>query len=211
MLAFVDESGDSGRKILNGSSLYFVVAVVTFEDHDDALACDHRIGLLRRELGMPPGYEFHFSENPKEIRQSFLAAVSPYHFFYHVFALNKDPSKLYGPGFDHKESLYKYAVRLTFQNARPFLADTKVVIDRSGDRDFQREFATYLRSRIKAEDGGRLIKSVKQEDSKANNLLQLADYVAGVSNRHILRKPEGIELRRKYLAPHELSLQTWPR
>ena len=48
MLAFVDESGDSGRKILNGSSLYFVVAVVTFEDHDDALACDHRIGLLRR-------------------------------------------------------------------------------------------------------------------------------------------------------------------
>ena len=211
MLAFVDESGDPGRKILNGSSLYFVVAVVTFEDNDEALACDQRIELVRRELGLPPRYEFHFSENPKKTRQAFLAAITPYPFFFHVFALNKDPQKLYGPGFEYKDSLYKFAAGLTFENAKPFLASTTVIIDQNGDRNFQRELAKYLRRRIRDEEGARLIKSVKQQKSSGNNLLQLADYVACVSNRFIQGRTDGIELRRRYLATHELSLQIWPK
>ena len=105
MLVFVDESGDCGRKILDGSSLYFVVAAVTFEEHDEANACDQRIDLLRRELNLAPGYEFHFSNNSKKVRQAFLSAVAPYLFFYHVFALNKDPQKLWEPGFDNKSTL----------------------------------------------------------------------------------------------------------
>ncbi len=49
MLAFVDELGDPGRKIPNGSSTHFVVALVTFNDNEDALACDRRIDLLRQD------------------------------------------------------------------------------------------------------------------------------------------------------------------
>ena len=40
MLVFIDESGDSGLKIEQGSSRYFTVSLVMFEDNDDALACD---------------------------------------------------------------------------------------------------------------------------------------------------------------------------
>lgn len=49
MLVFIDESGDPGLKIEKGSSRYFTVSLVVFEEHDEALACDQRINLLKRE------------------------------------------------------------------------------------------------------------------------------------------------------------------
>ena len=208
---FVDESGDSGRKVLNGSSLYFVVAAVTFEDFDEANACDKRIDQLRDELNLTPNYEFHFSKNSKKVRQAFLNAVAPYPFFYHVFALNKEPQKLRGPGFDNKSSLYKYAAGVTFENAKAWLDDAIVVIDQNGNKQFQGELARYLRRTIKDSEGKRLIKKVKQMRSQGNNLLQLADYVAGVSNRHITGKTDALELHGRYLSTHEISLQVWPK
>lgn len=211
MLAFVDESGDAGRKIAKGSSPYFVVALVTFQDDNEALTCDERIGLLRGELGLPTAYEFHFAKNSKKVRQAFLSAVNPFPFFYHVFALNKNPERLYGPGFENKDSLYKYAVRLTFENAKPFLDNAIVVIDENGDAKFRDELATYLRKRVKDPDGRRLIRKVKLQRSSGNNLLQLADYVVGVASRFITTRTDGIELRRRFLAAHEMSLQVWPK
>ena len=43
MLVFIDESGDSGLKINNGSSRYFAVSLVIFADDNEANACDKKI------------------------------------------------------------------------------------------------------------------------------------------------------------------------
>ena len=197
--------------IPQGSSKYFVIALVTFEDNDDALACDQRITLLRRELNLPPNYEFLHSMNSAKIRNLFSEAVSPYPFFYHAFALNKDPNRLYGPGFDIKESLYKFTTRLAFENDKPYLIDAKVIIDESGDRKFRNELAVYLRKRIGTKPGRNLIRSVKIQRSVGNNLLQLADYVASISNRAICDKADSVKLRRMYLATHEMTMDVWPK
>ncbi len=53
MLVFIDESGDPGLNIEGGSSKYFIVALVAFDDHDEALAADDRISGLRKEQGFP--------------------------------------------------------------------------------------------------------------------------------------------------------------
>ncbi len=211
MLAFVDESGDTGRKLDHGSSPFFVVAIVTFEDNDEALACDKRIASLRSQLKLPENYEFHFAVNSKQTRKGFLEAVAPFPFFYHVFGLNKDPRKLYGPGFEFKDSLYKYAARLTFENAKPYLNNATVVMDRCGNRKFRNELAKYLRGRIQGDGGKQPIKKVKLQRSDGNNLLQLADYVACVATRVIHQTPDGLDLRRKYLATHEISFEVWPK
>ena len=50
MLAFIDESGDTGKRIMNNSSRYLVVANVMFRDKSDAHACDNAIEELRTEL-----------------------------------------------------------------------------------------------------------------------------------------------------------------
>lgn len=45
MLIFIDDSGDSGLKIESGSSRYFTIGLVVFEDNEEAVACDQRIQL----------------------------------------------------------------------------------------------------------------------------------------------------------------------
>jgi len=48
MLVFVDESGDTGLRLSKGSSNYFVVTLVSFQDHDEATRCDRTIDELRK-------------------------------------------------------------------------------------------------------------------------------------------------------------------
>lgn len=210
MLAFIDESGDTGLKLDRYSSPYFVVALVLFEDHEDANDCDQRIGLLRKELSRPEDFEFHFSDNSDRVRRSFLEAVAPYNFFYFGFALNKDPAKLWGPGFKHKSSLYKYTCNLVFEKAKPYLSDAIVVIDKSGTDTFRSQLGKYLGKRVTSKDGRCLIKKIKMQPSRGNNLLQLADYVVGVINRKVQGKKNAAEYYR-YISSKEMEVGEWPK
>ncbi len=99
MLVFVDESGDPGLKLATGSSKFFVVSMVVFDDAEDAQAADDRITLLRREMGVNPRFEYRFNKCRHGFRCQFLAAVAPYDFFYWGIVINKDPAKLWGEGF----------------------------------------------------------------------------------------------------------------
>jgi len=207
MLVFIDESGDSGLKIEKGSSRYFTVGLIVFEDNDEALACDQRIKLLKKELGLPENYEFHFKRNSDKVRRAFLAAVSPYNFFYYGIVINKNPEKLWGEGFRNKESFYKYACGLVFENAKEKLEKATVVIDESGNLDFKRQLAKYLRRKI----GSGIIKKVKMQRSESNNLLQLADYTASVINRLVQNKRKWSDEYHKIIAHREIYVQIWPK
>lgn len=209
MLVFIDESGDSGLKIAEGSSRYFTVALVVFEDREEATACDQRIELLKRELGWQDG-EFHFKRNSERIRLAFLQAVAPYNFFYYGIVINKDPTKLWGEGFRDKQSFYKYTCGLVFENAKEKLQNATVVIDESGDLDFKRQLERYLKRRMNQTNGSKIIRKVKMQRSKGNNLLQLADYVAGVINRSIRKKEKNADEFRQLINHREIYVQVWP-
>ena len=157
MLVFIDESGDSGLKIL-----------------------------------------------------AFLQAVAPYDFFYYGIVLNKDPQKLWGAGFRDKQSFYKYACSLVFENAKEKLQNATVIIDKSGNLDFRRQLEKYLKRRINPVNSMKIISKVKMQRSHGNNLLQLADYVAGVINRSVQKKDVGNEYK-KVIAHREIFVQIWPR
>jgi len=210
MLVFIDESGDPGLKIEKGSSRFFTVSLVIFEEKEEALACDQRITLLKRELGWEENSEFHFKRNSDKIRRAFLQAVAPYNFFYYGIVINKEPEKLWGEGFRNKSSFYKYACSLVFQNAKDKLENSTVVIDKSGNLDFRRQLAKYLRRKLN-EEGKKLIKKVKMQRSRGNNLLQLADYIAGVINRSVQGRKKFAEEYRKIIAHREIYVQTWPK
>jgi hypothetical protein len=210
MLVFIDESGDPGLKIEKGSSRYFTISLVVFEDKDEALSCDQRIGLLKKELGWYPNEEFHFKRNSDKVRLALLCAVAPYNFFYYGIVINKDPGKLWGEGFRDKKSFYKYACGLVFENAKEKIDDSIIVIDESGNLDFRRQLANYLKKKLNKGDK-RFIKKIKMQRSGGNNLLQLADYVAGVINRSIQFKKKNAKEYRKIIAHREISVQVWPK
>jgi len=207
MLVFIDESGDTGLKIEKGATRYFVIVMIVFEDNEEALACDRRIDLLRRELSVPPDFEFHFHKNSNRIREEFFRAVFPYQFFYYGIVINKQ--KLFGEGFRVKESFYKYAAGLLFQNAKEKLERATVIIDESGQQLFKYQLASYLRKRINTTDR-RHIHKVKMQDSKRNNLLQLADMIAGAINRSLVDGKNEKKFR-DIIAPREIYVQIWPK
>ena len=207
MLVFIDEAGDTDRKIEGGSSRFFVISLVLFDE--EANACDQRISLLRRELKFSENYEFHFTENSKRIRIEFLKAIQPYNFMYFAVALNKDDQKLWGPGFSTKESFYKYTCQMVFTNAMPYLDEAIVILDKSGNPEFRSRLAKYLKKRLN-KDNQRIIKKIKQQKSSSNNLLQLADYISGIINRKSLDKKDWHEYY-KYIAPREIWVQVWPK
>ncbi len=209
MLVFIDESGDPGLKIEKGASRYFIVALIVFEDYDEATDCDKRIDLLSKEIGRKEGAEFHFKNDSDKVRRAFLQAVAPYNFFYYGVVINKGPDKLYGEGFSHKQSFYKYTCSLLFQNAKDRLENAIVVIDGSGSLDFRRQLAAYLRKKTNT-TSVRHIKKVKIQRSTSNRLLQLADYIAGVINRTVQGKKYASEYHR-LISHREIFVQTWPK
>jgi hypothetical protein len=209
MLVFIDESGDPGLKLESGSTDYFIVTLVAFEENEEALATDQRIQLLKRELNFPPEFEFHFNKVKGAYREAFLSAVAGFGWFYFSMVINK--RKLTGVGFKFKESFYKYACGLVFENAKPYLDNATVVIDGSGSREFRRELGTYLRKRINDKKGdSRFIGKIKLQDSHSNNLLQLADMVCGAVARSYSQK-EDAETYRRLIAHREIYVQFWPK
>lgn len=209
MLIFIDESGDTGLKLNRGSSPFFVISLIVFDDHAEADACDQRINLLRNELGLDEKYEFHFKNNSDRIKEEFLKAVSKYSFVYFSLVINKDPTILLGDQFEQKSTFYKYACNLVFTTALPLLSRSIVTLDECGSPRFKTELRKYLNGKLD-NDGRSIIKKLKQEDSQKNNLLQLADYVSGVVNRKVQNRREWQKFYR-YISEREMSLEIYPR
>jgi hypothetical protein len=209
MLVFLDESGDPGMKLDKGSSELFVVALVVFSDYGEAQRCDDAIHAHRKASGLADNFEFHCGLNSPRQREAFLGVIQEFDFKSHVFALNK--RKATGPGFQYKSPLYKWTAKTTFENARAFLDDAKVIIDGCGDRQFRRELTAYLRKHVNDSGTPRpTIREVVIQPSHKNNLLQVADYVASVSARALTGKRDGARLRRTYLQHREGSFRVWP-
>jgi len=210
MLVFVDESGDPGLKLNQGSSKYFIVTLVVFEDVQDALDLDERIKLLRKELQFSAQFEFKFNRLHPDYRIKFLESISPYSFLYFGIVINKH--KLFGKGFQFKSSFYKYTCQLVFENAKPYLNNATVVIDGSGSKDFRRQLEKYLKDRINQQkEGFRFIKKVKIQDSKKNNLLQVADMVAGSIARSYKVDKKDHKTYRDIIRHRENFVQFWPK
>lgn len=208
MIVFVDEAGDTGLKLKQGSSQFFIITLVIFDEDDEALACDQRIALLRRELGVGQEFEFHFNETPRRIKDHFFKAIVPYNFFYVSTIINK--KNLYGEGFKFKNSFYKYTCRLVFDNVKQYLEHAIVVFDGSGSRQFKQELATYLRKRMN-DDATLRVRKVKMQDSKNNNLIQLADMVCGAVNLSLKSSEDENWEYRRLIGHRELSARVWPQ
>ena len=210
MLAFVDESGDTGRKILNRSSRYFVVAVVLFRDNDDAHACDAAIKRLRHSLDLPARYEFHYAQNHRRIKEAFLRTVSSHRFDYYTFAIDKGTINAAGLRTVFSEGMYKFTARRVFEIAKPCLTqNVNVIIDETGGKRFRNDLVAHLRNHITDDAGNTLIGNVKIHRSSGNELIQLADYVAGITNRSLRGSRQEAEYRERYLLPHERAHEVW--
>lgn len=176
MLVLIDESGDAGFKLARGSTPHFVVAMVIFDDFKEAERTSRLIEEARISLRIKP--EFKFNKCASQVKDGFFEAVASCKFSVRAIAVDK--SRIYSDNLrENKELFYNFFVKSLLQHDNNALAGARVKIDGSGDREFKRELVAYL----KRESAAGKIVDVKFAESHRNNLIQLADMVAGAIAR----------------------------
>lgn len=181
MLIFIDDSGDPGFKFDKGSSEYFVIASVIFDDELEAEKVAVRIKQLRRDLGFPDDVEFKFNKSRPEVREKFLSTINGFSFRVRCLVVPK--KDIYSPELrSNKNSFYSYIIKMVLKHSDGSVVSAKIRVDGSGDRAFRKSFLTYLRKQLNQGDR-KIVKNCKLVDSKKDVLVQMADMVAGAIRR----------------------------
>jgi hypothetical protein len=182
MLVFIDESGDAGLKLEEGSSTHFIFTLILFEDKEEANRTDEHINIIRQQLSLRNDFEFHFNKLSNKFREHFLNEVCNFEFKYFSFVIDK--KDVLAECFETAESFYLYACKESVLVAKDYLNQTVVVIDGRGSRKSKQYLATYLKNNLNEKESEIFrLKKVKLEDSHKNNLLQLADMICGAVAR----------------------------
>ena len=208
MLVFGDESGDVGFKFAEGSSTYFVVTLVLFENDPDAETLNRRIDLLRTELRLPSSYEFHFFRNNVHVRRAFLHAIEEYDFQF--FSLVVDKRKVLSADYGNGSTFYKAMCGVAFDAVKPLLSEANVKFDDSGGKALKKELASYIKRTVNDEGRDRVrVKKIGTQDSKSSNLIQVADMVSGAVYRSFSSEADAQEYRNT-IKHREYSVLQWP-
>lgn len=176
MYVFVDDSGDAGFKVGQGSSEHLVIACCVFEKAEDAEAASHAIRSLRQELKWHPNQEFKFSKTREEIRIRFLQLCIPLNFFVRAIVIDKKIITSTNLRTD-RVSFYNYAIQEVLTNSFGTIQNAKVRVDGKGSRDYVKAAGKYFKDQ--ANQKSSVIAKVKFVDSKGDQLIQLADMMAG--------------------------------
>lgn len=176
-LVFIDEAGDPGFKIGQGSSSYFVIALIIFNDNLDAEEAALKIKRYRQQLKYKEGYEFKFNKSSHKLRKEFLKEVKNCNFIVRAIVVNK--KDIYSLHLrTNKEPFYNYFLMQVLDKSHHFITDGLIRIDGRGEKSFQQQLQTYLRQSLNI-DKGHTISNLRFRNSKKDVLIQLADMIAG--------------------------------
>jgi len=171
MLVIIDESGDTGFK--DGSSRYFVITMVVFEDNDgnghypSAEHTSSIIEQIKEDSHHKP--EFHFSQCSHKVRQAFFGGLNKHGCDFQIYTLVLDKQKIHSPHLrSNTKSFYNFILKQLL--AKNPIAHAKVKIDGKKSKVFRNELKTYLR---RGQDG--MVSKLKFSNSKTDYLVQLAD------------------------------------
>lgn len=190
---FIDESGDAGFKVAQGSSPVFVVAMVIFDTVDAARATEK---VIRAAMGrLRISREFKFNASRDEVRDEFFQAVRDCPFMVRAIVIRKEVIVSHHLKSD-KESFYRFFVRQMMSHDNGALDRAKVFIDGSGDREFRDALASYLRKHL-----GERLESLRMSESHRDVLIQLADMCVGAIARSYRTDRDNAKRWRQMLRP----------
>jgi len=180
MLAFIDDSGDAGFKFGLGSSEFLVIACCIFESAEMAEVAARKIRDFRGALGWRQGEEFKFSKTRHELRLEFISLAETLNFSLRALVIDKRVFNRSGLS-SNQSSFYLFAIEELLVRAEPFLESAKIRVDGTSVKSEVRKFEKHLKSKLNASK--QTIESVRFVDSRSDQLIQLADVMAGLVRR----------------------------
>jgi hypothetical protein len=189
MLVFIDESGDPGFKVAKGSSAYFVIALVVFDDFLEAEKTSVAIKELRRILKVTDKFEFKFNKTNREFRNKFYFATKQHKFRIRAIITKKD--SIHSPRLrNEKEDFYNYIMMQLLKHSSGTIHKAKLRFDKRGEKSLRDQLRVYLSNRLDNKNSG-IFQDLKFVDSRQNTLIQLADMAAGAIYSYVSEKDKG--------------------
>ena len=94
-----------------------------------------------------------------------------------------------------KESFYNYAIKMVLKHSKGTIKEAKLRFDSHGERSVRRALTNYLRRELNTPEF-RTFTDLKFKDSAQDDLIQLADMVAGAIRKSFERsRPEDAHYR----------------
>lgn len=183
-LIFIDDAGDPGFKFGRGSTNYFVVAAVFFDDNLDAEEVALKIKRLRRDLNWHDLHEFKFRKTSAAIRTRFFKAVRPLKFRVVVALIDK--RTITDKEFQKNPGKFYNAVILRAIGVAGNLQKAHICIDGEKGNDYRRKAKVLFRQNLPQYS----VKELTFKDSRKDNLLQLADMIAGAALHSTEKRPD---------------------
>jgi hypothetical protein len=181
-LAFIDDAGDPGFKFADGSSRHFVIACVVFEDFKQAEAVSGTMRQFRTDRSWNQRYELKFHNLRKDLVREILKEVCRFDFRIRAIAVDK-PTVMNHEMRTKPDNFYNYIIKEVLARDEA-LMNAKIRLDGEQGREYKRQAIAYFRKEVNR--GGRKIADFDYADSRGNNLIQLADLVAGSIYRPFL-------------------------
>jgi hypothetical protein len=208
MLVFIDESGDAGLKLDEGSSPHFVVTLVVFEDREEANKVDEYFEEIRHRLNLRSDFEFHFHKLSRKLRKYLLNEVAQFKFQYFsiVFLKNEIDEFEIRSG----KEFYHFAYKEACLVAQDFLNEATLIVDGQSSKEFKQKLEKVLKSNLNS-DSSRKIKKMKMQESHKNNLLQLADAICGSVAKCFTKNEVGGGLYRKIIEVNEGKVEIYTK
>lgn len=180
MLVFIDDSGDPGFRIEKGSSRFFIIALIIFEDTLEAEKTSLTIKELRRELKVSDQYEFKFNKTDNRFKKTFFTRIKRFDF--KIRAILVDKKKISSPRLQsNKENFYNFFIMQVIKHNDGYIKDAKLKFDKRGERTLRNELRVYLSHQLDNKNE-HIFTDLKFVDSRQNTLIQLADMIAGSIN-----------------------------
>ena len=178
-LIFIDDSGDPGFKNYTNSSK-LVMASAVFVDKQSATMLNFAISSLRNSLGWKNNHEFKFRKTHRKEKEKFLRLVTNFEF--EIYAVYIDKSK-YPKSYKYpsKRSLYNWTTRELLKTIP--LNNANITLDGKYQKEYKLKVQSYLRHGFNVSE--KQISKIKVHDSAHDNLIQLADMIAGTLNRFL--------------------------
>lgn len=174
MIIAIDDSGDPGFKLGEGSSEYFAIAAVYFERDEVAEEMVVAINDLKRQLRWKMTREFKFRKTRRDTRQKFFRVIASRRFMVSLIVVDKGAIERVLP-----RMLYNQTILATLRKI-PGLQKALLLIDGEGEGNYRKTVKAYFRQNLPPG----AIKRLKYVDSRSESLIQLADMIAGAAIEH---------------------------
>ncbi|MBI5305739.1 MAG: DUF3800 domain-containing protein [Chloroflexi bacterium] len=179
---YLDDSGDPGLSGAEGSSSYFVLAMVQLAEHNALSA----LAAVRQALHLPARFEFKTYKTTRVQKQHFFHAVEQVQFRVRAVVIDKRALTLPFTEMGGQELMVEFTTRLVLRAPEAELANDVLIVD-AGTPALCRALRLRLSVECRQRERERPFSKIVGGRSQNEDGLQLADMIAGAIRQYVVQ------------------------